>query len=551
MINWPYWITAKHFVVILGLIFSIAKTTPSYPSEIYYSYLGGNLSETAYAITSDNLNNIYITGNTNSDSFNGFEAPSNKIHQNQNCFVSRINLNDPNGNYYFEFAGSGRESCRAISVDSAFNVYVTGETQSSDLPVTTDRKYGGDWDAFVFKLNPLGVLVYASYIGGSLTDYGHGLTLRGVNDVFITGETWSSDFPTTPNAYTESCLLSNICDGNEANAFVTHINTSINDQYISEYSSYLGGSKQDKAHSITIDLDGILHIAGETNSINFPIVNQISDHLKGNFDGFISLIDPNLDSELSLTFSSYLGGNGDEFITAVTTDADGNSYLTGSSSSDDFPTSQNAFSQRCANGNENCLNSILNKQHSDIFLTQITNNEIGYSTLFGGANNETGHAIDIDELGSIYVSGETNSEDFPITNNTVDDVCNKSNPCNEQSDSFLIKINPYSDGESGLVFSSYLGGDKLDNALDLHLSSNNHILLTGETYSPTLASSQALDKTQENSEAYLQEIEIVGNGNWINKITKPKSSSETSASAINYLIFMILVILGVLLRRIS
>ena len=549
MINWPYWITTKHFVVFIGLIYSVSITTPSYASEIYYSYLGGNLSETAYAITSDNLNNIYITGNTNSESFNGFEAPSNKIHQNQNCFVSRLNLDDPSGNYYFEFAGSGRESCRAISVDSAFNVYVTGETQSPDLPVTTDRQYGGDWDAFIFKLNPLGNLVYASYIGGSLTDYGHGLALRSIDDVFITGETWSNDFPTTFNAYTENCLLSDICDGNEANAFVSHIDTSINDQLISEYSTYLGGNKQDKAHSIAIDSSGILHIAGETNSVNFPIANQISDHLKGNFDGFVSLIDPSLDSEQSLIFSSYLGGNGDEFVTAVTTDTNGNSYLTGSSSSDDFPTSQNAFSRRCASGNENCLNSIINKQHSDIFLTQITENVIGYSTLLGGSDNETGHAIAVDQLGSIYVSGATNSDDFPITDNAIDDSCNESSPCSEHSDSFLIKINPFSDGESGLNFSSYLGGDKLDNAISLHINSSNNIILTGETFSPTLATPQALDKNQENSEAYLQEVEIVGTGSWINKISKPKPKSETSASALNDLLLITLFILGALLRR--
>lgn len=546
MISWPYSKTAKLYVVFIGLIHLLASTF-SHASETYYSYLGGSLSETAYAITSDNLNNIYITGNTNSEGFNSFEPVSNKVHQNQNCFVSRINLEDPNANYYFEFAGSGKESCRAISVDSAFNVYVTGETQSPDLPVTTNQAYQGDWDAFIFKLNPLGKLVYASYIGGSLTDYGHGLSLRGIDDVFITGETWSNDFPTTTNAYIENCVIENICDGIEANAFVTHVDTSNSSQFNSEYSSYLGGSKQDKAHSIVIDFDGILHIAGETNSTNFPIANPISDHLKGDFDGFVSLIDPNSGAKKSLIFSSYLGGNGSEFITAITTDSNGNSYLTGSSSSDDFPTSQNAFSQQCATGNSNCLNATINKQHSDIFITKIVGNVIEYSTLLGGSKDETGHAIAVDQEESIYVSGMTHSADFPITDNAIDDSCNQTNPCSEQSDSFLVKINPTIDGESGLTFSSYLGGDEFDNAIGLHISSIDNVVLTGETYSPDLATELALDQNQQNSEAYLQKIEINGTGKWINKITKPDPKPE-AASALNFILLFMLSFLGIIFR---
>jgi len=547
MFNWPYTKIAKYYAIFIGLVY-LPAFIPSHASQTYYSYLGGSLSETGYAITTDNLNNIYITGNTNSEGFNGFEAISNKIHQNQNCFVSRINLEDPTENYYFEFAGSGRESCRAIAVDFAFNVYVTGETQSADLPVTTNQLYGGDWDAFIFKLNPLGKLDYASYIGGSLTDYGHGLALRGIDDVFITGETWSNDFPTTSNAYTENCVIINICDGTEANAFITNIDTSSVDQFTSQYSTYLGGLKQDKAHSIAIDFDGILHVAGETNSTNFPLVNQISNRLKGKFDGFVSLIDPNLDSLNSLIFSSYLGGNGDEFITAITSDVNGNSYLTGSSSSDDFPTSQNAFSQRCATGNANCLNSIINNQHSDIFLTQIINNEIAYSTLLGGSGDETGHAIAVDQLGSIYVSGATNSDDFPITDNAIDNSCNNTNPCSEHSDSFLIRVDPLIDGESGLTYSSFLGGNEIDNALGLHINANNNVMLTGETYSPALATDPALDHTQENSEAYLQEIEIIGIGNWINKKSKPDPKSEPTASALNFFFLSIMSLLGAFLR---
>ena len=539
---------AKKVAVLVWTLYLL--TIPaSHAEETYYSYLGGSLAETAYAITSDSLNNIYITGHTNSDSFDGFEQVTGKTQFNQNCFVSRINLNSPENNYYFEFAGSDRESCRAIAVDSAFNVYVTGETQSSDLPMTTNKTFGGEWDAFVFKLNPLGVLVYASYIGGSLTDYGHGLALQTKDNVYITGETWSKDFPTTTNAHTNNCVATNLCNGQEANAFVTHIDTSTSEQFVSHYSTYLGGTKQDKAHTIAVDFSGIVHVAGETNSTDFPLTNAISNRLKGKFDGFMSLIDPTLNQQQSLIFSSYLGGNGDEAITAITTDSNGNSYLTGSSTSDDYPTSVSAFSQRCANGVLNCLTSNIKDQHSDGFITQIKNNRIAYSTLFGVNKNDTGHAITVDQTGNIYVSGFTNSNDFPLTDNATDNNCNNSNDCKGKSDSFILKIDPAMTDKTGLQFSTFSGGDNDDNAVGINVNANGRVMITGSTLSPGLASIQALNKTQQNSDAYLQEIEIVGVGNWIDNTPKPVTRNKPSVSGLNGLYLLLLSLIILFLRQ--
>lgn len=535
--------------IIATLICSCVFFYPgkSSAAETYFSYLGGALTDSAYAVAKDSQNNIYITGSTNSDSFDSFDPVPNIDHDSQNCFVSRINLTNTDLNYYFEFAGSKNETCRAIAVDTSFNVYVVGETQSTDLPVTTNKTFSGVWDAFLFKLNPFGELIYASYVGGSLTDYGHGITLGDINEVYITGETWSNNFPTTTNAYIENCVALNICSGEKANAFITHINTSNTQLFMSSYSTYLGGQDRDKAHSISRDPAGVLHVAGETGSSDFPVVNAISNQLKGNFDGFVSLVDPSLDGSVSLVFSTYIGGSADDFIVAISSDSTGSSYITGESFSDDFPTTTNAFSRRCANGKLNCLPANQNQQHSDIFISKITNKELAYSTLIGGIKNDLAKTIFLDSLGYIYISGTTSSSDFPLTDNAFDSKCNISSNCETFSDGYLLKIDPTGTGKSGLQYSSFLGGDKSDSVRGLQSYADNQLIVVGETASADLASAQAIDSTQENAEAFVQIIEIEGIGNW--KSDTVVEPVKTAASLINPFYLLLLIILYTLHRK--
>lgn len=498
-------------------------------SDPYFSYLGGNNSDSAYGIAIDSNDNIFIAGETNSFQFDFFNNKNVKTQFNQNCFILKIGAQSSEHDFYYEFAGSKRETCREIALDESDNVYVTGETQSSDLPVTTSKSFGGKWDAFLLKLSNDGNLLYATYLGGSLTDYGHGLAVKSVDQVYIAGETWSTDFPTTANALINDCNADISCNGSTANAFLTHINTSNSFLFQSDYSTYLGGNDQDKAHDLAIDSNGHLHIVGETRSSDFPLNNQLQNTINGTYDGFLSIIDPTKNGNKALLMSTYLGGNNNDFVFAVTIDSAGSSYLAGETWSNNFPVTENAFATRCAGGYLNCdpdnnSGNTINA-HSDSFVTVISHSPIPvirYSSLFGGSGEDSAQKI-FQENDTVYIAGNTWSDDFPVTDNALNyfrnqaksHICNKGGNCSKYSDGFIFKVILTKDKTDGLVYSSYFGGDKDDSIYSLAKMNNGEVVVTGETYSTRLASNNAIDANAENGEAFLQTLTIQSEGHWI------------------------------------
>ena len=548
-----------------------SRSTP-FISKSTTTYLGGSNNESAYAIAIDKHNNIIVAGKTNSDFFDGFNLRQPKNQFNQNCFVLKISASTSSDNFYFELAGSERETCREIALDSEDNIYLTGETQSSDLPVTTAKNFGGEWDAFLIKLSNTGTLLYASYLGGSLTDYGHGLAVKSIDEVYVAGETWSPDFPTTSNAFMSNCIQHTSCDmdkdKSKANAFLTHVDTSQPAIFQSRYSTYLGGNNQDKAHDLAIDHHGHLHIVGETRSSDFPLYftqkinepnkrNQLRDSLNGTYDGFLTIIAPEKHSDESLIMSTYIGGSHNDAVLSVTTDLVGTSYISGETWSDDFPVSDNAFSSSCANGAAACNPMGNIKSHTDAFVSVISHGNMDsyfpavipnssaevnvlYSSLFGGKNSDVAQNIFIKE-DSIYVAGTTFSADFPVTNNAIRSACNKSVNCENNSDGFIIKIDLKKDNIASLTYGSYLGGDNMDSVFSLAQNNNNSIFLTGETYSSDLTYSTnssadtifPIDRSIENGEAFLQQISILDDGTWVDsRVTPPSKSGSSNAHPI-------------------
>ena len=550
----------RQLLLWITLLFSsslFSSTSRLNSAEPFYSYLGGNNNDSAYAIAIDSNNNIFIAGQTNSDSFVEFEKVlSSKSQFNQNCFIIKISSTTADKDFIYEFAGSKRESCREIAIDQYNNIYVTGETQSNDLPVTTDTKFAGGWDSFLLKLSNDGSLLYATYIGGSLTDYGHGLVVKSKDQVYITGETWSTDFPTTLNSYMPDCHLFTSCDGSKANAFLTHIDTSNRFQFVSEYSTYIGGSNQDKAHDLAIDTNGHLHIVGETRSADFPLHRQFQDSLNGTYDGFLVIIDPQGVQSESLTMGSYIGGSGDDFVFSIATDASGKSYIAGETWSDDFLVTENAFSTQCAAGNTKCNPDLIENnfeknakhRHSDAFITVISHSPtnlnqtaILYSSLFGGSNQDIAEDILIN-ANNVFISGTTWSNDFPLTDNADKISCNTLNNCDDMSDGFIIKIDLSKTNADNLVYSSYIGGSANDNIFSsaflsdkIDIGAVNDIYIVGETYSVNMATNDAVDNTIENGEAFLQKLTISSDGNWVRNInnkaeTQPKLIMSSAIS---------------------
>ena len=206
---------------------------------------------------------------------------------------------DPELVYSTYLGGSDDDHGYDIAVDAAGNAYVTGATWSSDFP-TANALYpsygGGDWDAFVAKLNADGTaLVYSTYLGGSGTDHGYGIAVDGAGNAYVTGDTGSLDFPTA------NALYPNI--GGTADAFVTKLNA---DGTALVYSTFLGGGGVENGYGIAVDAAGNALVTGRTGSPDFPIANALYPAQVGGFDAFVAKLDAN---GTALVYSTYLGGS--------------------------------------------------------------------------------------------------------------------------------------------------------------------------------------------------------------------------------------------------
>ena len=247
-------------------------------------------------------------------------------------------------------------------------------------------------------------------------------------------------------------------------AFVTKLNASGSGLL---FSTLLGGSNAEAGNAIALDSTGNIHVVGRTGSTNFPVVNAIqSTHspAAGNCtDGFVTKINPAVPSYV---FSTYLGGNGcGDNAFGVATDAAGNVYVTGATSSTNFPIA-NAFQSTLGSGQFN----------SDAFVTKLTTGgSLSYSTYLGGNGGDTGHAIAVDVSGNAYITGMTGSTNFP-TQNPIQQVPSPG----ANNDAFVTKLNA---AGNGLVYSTYLSGLQSDIGRGIAIDSAGNAVVTGSTRS--------------------------------------------------------------------
>jgi hypothetical protein len=363
------------------------------PVLVYSTYLGGSGDEPGYTldIAVDGSGNAYFTGLTESLDF-PTQDPIQPNHGGgaRDAFVTKINSSGDALVYSTYLGGSGSDSGDAIAVDGSGNAYLTGYTYSADFPTQDpiQPNLAGSGDAFVTKINPSGdVLVYSTYLGGSGLDSGHGIGVDSSGNVYLTGETGSQNFPT------QDPIQPN--NGGSADAFVTKINPS-GDALV--YSTYLGGSDMDFGSGLAVDGSGNAYLTGLTYSTDFPTQAPIQPNLAGPRDAFVTKINPSGDVHV---YSTYLGGGDYDTGSGIAVDGSGNVYLTGSTSSTDFPT-WNPIQPN-------------NGGSADAFVTKInpSGDTLLYSTYLGGSDYDSGQGIAADGSGNVYLIGETRSQDFP------------------------------------------------------------------------------------------------------------------------------------------
>ena len=398
----------------------VAKLDSSLTSLQASTYLGGLFEDVGFAIAIDDSDNVYVTGSTSSSDFPTTSgAYDTSYNRNSDIFVSKLNssLSDLQASTYL--GGSDSDYGYAIALDGNGNVYVTGYTNSSDFPTTSGAYDISDdsSDAFVSKLNSsLSDLQTSIYLGGSDSDYGYAIALDDNGNVYVTGDTKSSDFPTTSGAY-------DISHNSSYDVFVSKLNNSLSDL---QASTYLGGSDSDSnyGNAIALDSSGNVYVAGRTNSSDFPTTSGAYDisHNGGNSDVFVSKLNSSLSN---LQASTYLGVSGNDYGNAIALDSSGNVYVTGYTYSKKFPTTSGAYDTSHNGGN------------SDVFVTKLNSSlsDLQASTYLGGSDSDYGYAIAFDSSGNVYVTGYTDSSDFPTTSGAYD------TSYNTDSDVFVTKLN--------------------------------------------------------------------------------------------------------------
>ena len=361
---------------------------------------------------------------------------------------------DPVLSYSTYLGGSSDDYGAQIAVDSDGNTYITGSTLSTNFPTfnpVQGTHGGGYYDIFVTKLNATGTaLLFSTFLGGSREDFGWGIVVDTFGEVYVTGESWSSDFPTL-NGY------QNTYGGGACDAYLFKLNRYGNGLV---FSTYLGGNGEDYSSSFKIDDSGNAYLAGSTASTNFPVVNAWqSVNGGGARDAFAAKLNSAGDE---LRYSTYLGGSGLDWGRGIDIDSIGNAYIGGYTSSPNFPV-HNAF-QGAYGGGAN-----------DVFVTKLnpSGDTVVYSTYLGGELDDAGWSIAVDATGKAHVCGKTNSTAFPTTPNAFQVTYGGG-----ASDAFFTALNSAGDG---LHYSTYLGGTGAEQAWDAMIDMYGNALLAGAT----------------------------------------------------------------------
>ncbi|MFX0091805.1 MAG: SBBP repeat-containing protein [Candidatus Hodarchaeota archaeon] len=297
---------------------------------IFSTFLGGSWGEEPRDIAVDTNGNSYVVGITSSSDFPMQNAYDNTLNWTDG-FVTKLNTAG-NGLIFSTYLGGDySEEANGIAVDTNGNSYITGYTQSTDFPTMNayQSNISGNYDTFVTKLNIAGNgLVFSTYLGGSGFDWVHGIAVDSTGNSYVAGNTDSSDFPVF-NAYDNT-------HGGGEDVFISKINATGNGL---GYSTYLGGGTDERGWSIAVDDAGNSYIAGRTQSSDFPTQNAYDDSYNGasysfGGDAFVTRINTMGDE---LGFSTFLGGSEDDWGLAIAVDTARNSYITGTTSSTDFP----------------------------------------------------------------------------------------------------------------------------------------------------------------------------------------------------------------------
>lgn len=437
---------------------------------VFSTFIGGNDWDEGISMAHDSSGNILLAGATYSPNFPTTPgAYCSTFSGDRDVYILKLSSDGKNLLYSTFVGGTGDDSANGIALDSANNAYVTGEADSTDFPTTAGALNatfrGGSGDAFILKLNPSGnALIYSSFLGGKDLEAGNDVAIDTAGNAYVTGYTYSANFPVTPGAY---CMT---YSGTYL-GFVSKVNPTGNGLI---YSTLIGGGKGDRLNAIVVDDSFNVYLTGTTASKNFPITHgsYSTVYNGGNGDAFVVKLNASGDG---LIFSTFLGGEDGESGRDLVLNEWGETYIIGTTFSDYFPTTSQTF--KYDNGAQ------------DIFISRLssTGKTLKYSALIGGYWNDIGYSISIVNSNEVIFTGYSESPDFPTTDGAYCQTVKGT------SDVIISKLNITNDD---MTYSTFLGGKSIERGCSISILPSGEVDVVGTTYSKDFPTTQnAYDTT--------------------------------------------------------
>ena len=402
----------------------VTKINASGSALIYSTFVGGSGNDSGNAIAVDASGNAFVAGGTTSSS--NFPVTAGAYQTtfgggSVDAFV--FELSSSGGSLtYSTYVGGNLDDVAtglALAKDSSGDIFIVGSTGSTNFPTTAgtiQTSIKGTSNGFVTKLNSSGsALVYSTYLGGGTGDLASAVAVDASNHAYVTGSTQNSTFPTTPGAFQTTCGTTTNCNGGLDDAFVSVIKA---DGSGFVYSTFLGGSNADQGLGIAVDSAGDAYVTGLTlSNTDFPTKGAVQPTYGGGAqDAFITAFNP---GGSALIYSTYLGGAAADAGAGIAVDANNNAYVTGQTgSSTGFPTTN--ATQAALKGGNDAFVTVINGAGTQWLFSTYLGGSLNENSTSGLASVSPIGAITVDSAGAnVYVTGNTNSTDFPATTGTV------------------------------------------------------------------------------------------------------------------------------------
>jgi len=465
------------------------------PTLKYSTYLGGSNYDVGEEIVADSAGNVYIVGHTESADYPTANPYQGVLAGNTDAFITKLHPSTNTLVYSTYLGGNNFDYGASIDIDSSGFASIVGTTYSNNLPVFAALfpTLSGIQDAFVSRIDPNGIMIFCTYLGGMNWEWGLDIAVDTAGFSYVVGYTDSPGFP-----------IANPYDSSYNGGFDIFVSKFDPPGGVLLFSTFLGGSNNEIGMGIDFDSNGNAYIIGYTWSTNFPVTgNAYDSSYNGGADICLAILDTVTGGPGSLSYGSYIFGTADDIPYDIAIDGSNIFYVTGETAS-----TQNNFFPITSNAYQQFLQGVRDAFFFKLDSSLTPANQMLYCTYLGGqtggGGHDSGRSIELDSNNNAYIAGSTECSDFPLVNPL--------GPYNGGNEAFASLFDPTQTGTASLLDSTYIGGSNHDEGYGIAVDNNNDAFVTGLTYStdfPTLNPYQNNNNGQ--CDVFVTQIGVPGN----------------------------------------